>query len=561
MQRICAILLVLGAAALAAGPGRASDKFLGKTAAEWQKDLGSDKAPVRASAAFALGKIGPDANAALPALTAALRQDKDASVRDAAALAVGRIVKRGQAPADLVNALCDLLAKDADVKVKRSAAVALGQCASDTPQVRGALEKAAADPSKGLKQNAAWALGELCEKAKNPPVAALRTALGDSDKLVKRDAAIALGKLEDHDAARKAVPDLVACVNHEYIELQKAACFALVELVEPGDKKTAEILAKICKDKDKDLEVRQNAALALSNIGGPEARAGAEVLLEVLQKGDLDLKRRAALAFRNTGEAGKIAQDDLIALLKHRDDELRYNSTVALGGLKSGKAVPALVERMADMQEKENVRIASAVSLFDIGKCPEAAAAVPKLIEILQNPKQPAVVRWRLLWALRVHQGDLLKYDQLFTTMKNVLGEQGLQEQMSSSGHASGKMLRYDCAFLLSVLKQKAAPDEVVPVLKDFLYDDHIRIYTGVKTGTGGAKVEGGGGGGGSVNEQGDQDGRIMAIKAIQQLGHDRVKGNAAILDQLRKMTMPPFEPEIREAAQAVLTAWGENKK
>jgi HEAT repeat protein len=556
MKRLSVLVIALAAGALLSGTTQAQpDKFLGRNVKDWQKDLKSATATTRANAAFALGKIGPEADEALPALVQLLREDKDAGVRDAAAMAIGRIVKRGLADADVINVLCDLLTKDPDHKVKRSAAVALGQCAKESPQVRAALEKALDDGSKGVKQNAAWALGEVCENAAEPPVSGLRKALADNDWLVKRDAAIALGKLHAKDRVRVAVPDLADCVKHDYIELKKAACYALVELITPKDTKAVRILVECCKNPKEDIEVRGNAALALSNVGGEEAKVAAPVLLTLLRSNDLELKRRAALAFRSTGEAGKVAENDLIAALKHKDTEMRYNAAMALGGVKSHKAVPALVERIADTQETEQVRVAGAVALLDIDKCNEAVAAVPRLIEILDNPKQPAIVRWRILWSLRVHKDDLLKYDQLFTTMTKILTEPNLKTVTSSSGHNSGKMLRYDCAFLLGVLKAEKAPAEVLAVLQEFLQDDSIRIYTGSTATGGGAKVEGSGGGKGTVSERGDEDGRIMAIKALERIGPDRVKGHKDILEQLHKMAAnnSMFEPQIRQAAQQAL--------
>jgi HEAT repeat protein len=561
MQRFSAVLLLLGAAALTTSTTQAfPDKFLGKSADQWQRELKSASAATRASAAFALGKIGADAEVALPDLLEALGGDKEAAVRDAAALAIGHIVKRGTAGPEIINALCEKLTVDTDYNVKRSCAVALGLCAPDTMQVRKALEKALGDEakdgkSKGLKQNVAWAMGEICEKSAEPPVSNLLKALRDTDKLVKRDAAIALGKLHAKDKARAAVADLGACVNHEYLELRKAACFSLVELITPKDTKTVKALVARCVDKKEDIEVRRNAALALSNVGGDEAQVAVPLLHDMLKVHDIDWKRRAALAFRSVGEAGRVAQDDLIAALKQQDEELRYNSTIGLGGVKSFKAVPALVDCIANTKEKEYIRVAAAVALLTIGKCDEANAAVPRLIDILDNPKQPAVVRWRILWSLRVHQEALLTYDKLFPTMTKILSEPNLRTELSSTGHHSGKMLRYDCAFLLSVLKRSDAPADVLPVLNEFLHDDSIRIFLGTEGSVAGAKKEGDKGGKGSVSEREGEDGRIMALKALGQLDPGRVLAQAQIMDQLRKMAADnsPFEEGIREEAKKLL--------
>src|SRR5260370_35797984 len=71
---------------LAPAHARAAD-FLGKSVAVWAGDLSSDKAEVRRSAAFALGKIGAGADYDLPRLAALARNDGDPGVREPAAAA------------------------------------------------------------------------------------------------------------------------------------------------------------------------------------------------------------------------------------------------------------------------------------------------------------------------------------------------------------------------------------------------------------------------------------------------------------------------------------------
>jgi HEAT repeat protein len=581
MKRLMTVFVGLAACGLLSGTTLAQQgKFLGKSAGEWQKELASNDARDRASAAFALGKIGSDAEDAVPALVKLLQKDKEATVRDAAALAIGNIAKRGRAGVYVISALCTALTTDKDYSVKRSAAVALGHSAFDTADVRSALEKALIDEpkdardkdkAKGLKQNAVWALGEVCEKADKPPVDSFRKALADGDKLVMRDAANAVAKLQAKSAAKAAVPELVACVKHEYVELRKSACFALVELVTPKDEQALEVLVAVCNNNQEDDEVRENAALALSNIGGDNAKAAVRPLLAMLAKDPkanananekeriLEKKRRAALAFRNLGVVGQEAQGELIKALKHPDEDLRHNAAIALGGIKSRAAVAPLVQRIADQKEKERVRVAACVALQGIGACEEAKAAVPQLIAVLENPKQPPFVRERILWSLRVHQAGLLDYDNLMTAMKNILVEPGLKTAVSTTtGHSSGKMLRYDCAFLLSVLKSVNAPEEVFPVLQEFVHDDKIRIFTGLGSGGGGVKGEGTSGVKGKVQELGDSDGRIMALNALERLGIERVRTHPEILNQLKKMsTGKNFDDDIREKAAKLLSDWG----
>ena len=76
------------------------------------------------------------------------------------------------------------------------------------------------------------------------------------------------------------------------------------------------------------------------------------------------------------------AENDLIQALRHKDDDLRHNAAVALGGLRSSSAVPVLVERIADSKEKVEVRVAAAWALFN-GR--HAARVWPRLAESVQS--------------------------------------------------------------------------------------------------------------------------------------------------------------------------------
>jgi HEAT repeat protein len=100
------------------------------------KDLQSKDAIVRKTAAEEIGKIAQvRASAAKPALQPLLDalKDSSSSVREAAALAVGRLDE----PTDAVPALAKLLKDDKDLAVRVAAARGLGQMGS---AARDALE-------------------------------------------------------------------------------------------------------------------------------------------------------------------------------------------------------------------------------------------------------------------------------------------------------------------------------------------------------------------------------------------------------------------------------------
>jgi len=84
------------------------------------KQLTDSDSGVRRMSAMALGELGPEASAAVPALCVALK-DKDKDVRRQAANALGRI---GDAARAAIPPLTELLS-DTDDEVRRSAADAL----------------------------------------------------------------------------------------------------------------------------------------------------------------------------------------------------------------------------------------------------------------------------------------------------------------------------------------------------------------------------------------------------------------------------------------------------
>ena len=137
------------------------------------KQLQDDKLEVRLQAADALANLGPDAKEAIPALTAALKGDKEAKVRAYAAFA---LKKMGAEAKEAVPALTDAL-KDKDEEVRSVAADALGQLGADAKSAVPALAEALKDPDSG--PHAAQALGRIGPDAKDA-LPALTAALQDS---------------------------------------------------------------------------------------------------------------------------------------------------------------------------------------------------------------------------------------------------------------------------------------------------------------------------------------------------------------------------------------------
>src|SRR5262249_11798493 len=173
-------------------------------------ELRDGKPQVRRSAAFALGKLGDDAYLALVPLKRILASDKDAGVREMAAVALGDIVTELRAGPqtweDLGGTLERALGEDSDPRVRRGAAYALGAFGPLAASASPALQKALKHDDPAVRQNAAWALGRIGSEVAESAVEDLCQLLKDKDALVRRDAAAALGAIGRPRAKAAARP-------------------------------------------------------------------------------------------------------------------------------------------------------------------------------------------------------------------------------------------------------------------------------------------------------------------------------------------------------------------
>lgn len=545
------IMIGLFVCLLAFGPTMAlGQQFLGKSVADWTRQLDSAKnASQRRSAAFALGKLGSQAVTAASRLKKCLADPKEEpSVREAAAFALGEIGREGlllAADGDVVKILSDVLASDADALVRRSAAFALGALGKEALTARPVLEAALAENNHpAVRQNAAWALGRLGPDT----VPALSKAVLDKDWLVRRDAAYALGSLGP-EAAKPALPELLVCCQTPDSEVRRAALTVLIRLVGPGDVKAAPALRQALTDGD--AEVRRNAALALSNIGGPEAAVALGTLRDALRQLDqVELRRQAAAAMRNLGAGAKTAVPELVACLNDADEEVRSLAAFALGGIgeAASRAVPALAKMVANSAEKPAVRVKAAVAMKNIGSCPAAVDAVPALLKVLQDPTQDKEVRERILWALRVHEGNLQTLPGVYPALTKV---------MSEPRNPQANLLRYDCAYLLGVLQGSATPEKTLDVLLEFLQDDNYRFFASEDSKVQGANVETGSGKT-KIVTVGKGDFRVVAVKTLQRIGVARVRQRADIVQQLQALARnDSVDADLRQKTQEFLRELG----
>jgi HEAT repeat protein len=439
------------------------DSFLGKGVAAWQKELTDAKPAVRRAAAFALGKCGD--SGAVPNLVRALG-DADAGVREAAAYAIGEIAAERKDPA-LWNwsgkVLRKMVAEETDAKARRSAACAVGQFGPDAAEARDELVKAITAGEAGVRQNVAWSLGRLKDKAGESGVLALAKALGDEDAAVRRDAAAALGEI-GRPAANPAVRTLIACVAHETAsEVRPVAVASLVALAGPEDKELAADLRGLLGVKDR--EVRRGVALALAKVGGDEAKAAVPVLVEALHDDDAAVRELAASALAHAGEAAGDAVPDLGKALSDRSEGVRRNAALALSrvGPRAGEAVRPLL-RALDPEQPDKVRDYAAEAL---SRSEEAVnKALPELLAVLRNDRNP-----------RVRQHIVVGMQYVPDFDKSGVAKE-LEKLLEEKDEVS-LVARFNAACVMAQKQRDKASPKVVAVLEAMLNETRLREYKG----------------------------------------------------------------------------------
>lgn len=541
---VVASLLALPLAFLTPPASAQTDSFLGKPLAHWTRQL-RDKGPkARRSAAFALGRIGPTALGSGGELLRLVEADPDPEVRDMAASALGDMVKAApSAGADQLPQAIALLQKvlgnDDSPRVRRSAAYALGAFGPQAAPAATALREALASTDADVRQNAAWALGQLAEMADDDDVSALRERLGDKSTLVRRDAATALGKLGARGA--KGVPDLMGLVQRETDEVvRKAGLDALAHLAGPEHREFARNLKDLLADRDP--ETARSAALVLARVGGEPAIPAVPVLQKALQDADVQVQRLAAAGLGGLGEDAAPAVADLANVLgSSPDKEVRRNAALALGhmGEKARPGVPALGAALSPSVPTD-VREAAAEALAHIAY-PTNTAALPNVFKAIRDDADP-LVRQRCIWSL-------FKMEDL----KDSNARDALEKVLDESAR-NMTLVRYDAARVLANKLGDRAPDRTVDVLMEMLTSRGLHVFKGTD-----ARIEGAGNeaarGTTSVAESIGGDARYMAAQALGWLGK-KASDRPEVAAALRKAAQEK-DPKMRETARKSLDALG----
>jgi len=356
-------------------------------AAALEKALRDPSPEVVQAVALALARLGPEAQAALPALLTIARQTKPSSVDLLTALG-----GMGPAAKDALPALRARLGEDpeavahalgrlgpaaiptlvaalghADPRVRHAAARALSYLGTDAAPAVRELARALHDPEASVRNAAAQALGAIGPAAA-PAVSALVTRLADDpDANVRSWSASALGRIGP--AAASALPALQKALGEARLAIEAAR--ALAAVAGPGVA-VPPLLALAEKNE------RYSGLTALAALGdlGPRAAAAAPSLVARLTASPAPSAETLPWAITLARIDGSpVAVAHLESALA--SPELRLSAAEAL--VRAGQAGPATLEvlRVARSSRRARERGRAAALLAQaLPSDPEARGAL-----------------------------------------------------------------------------------------------------------------------------------------------------------------------------------------
>lgn len=320
-------------------------------------------------------------------------------------------------------------------RIRYGAAVVLGTLKYKAAVA--ALDDYLADTQpNAVRKKMAWALGEIGTVADELPgqADALAGQLKDEDPFVALEMAIALCKMDDERgnsllsaALTSDDPEINPRVENGLLEAGVHAVPFLIEARSREDRvlreRTDGILARIRDDlvdalKDKERDIRRQAARALGDIGDKKAVESLAVVMKEDEDGFVRLWAATSLSKMNDGrgisylfdalgsddsigrikavgalvEVGDAVEGELIEALRNENLLVRGGAAQILGTGGMKKAVPALIAALTDSEPE--VRWNAAIAL---GKM-DAAAAVESLKPVLKDPDD--TVAYYAEWAL-----------------------------------------------------------------------------------------------------------------------------------------------------------------
>lgn len=308
-------------------------------------------------------------------LVAAL-QDLDGTVREAAAVTLGRI-----GDPISVSALLNLT-KDRDEKVRKGTAWALGQLKDSraVPALVGLLK----DKGAGVREASASALGVLGDLG---AVNSLIQALGDDSTVVRQAAAKSLETLEEplgrlildsldgSNSARealalrggpRAVPPITAALKNWNADLREGAAWTLWHLRDPTA--TAALIEAL---RDRDARIRAASGWALTQIADPTSLPA---LLSAVEDSSPKVREAAIWAVGKIGNSDAV--EPVLARLSDPDSGVRASAAWVTAGFNETRAIDPIFRLLGDHEPKVREAAAGALEKFQIQSGQQLIAAL-----------------------------------------------------------------------------------------------------------------------------------------------------------------------------------------
>jgi beta-lactamase regulating signal transducer with metallopeptidase domain/HEAT repeat protein len=361
----------------------------------------NDVDPVVFYAAAAIGNIGPNARAAVPALFESLRSGNGPAGKALVAIAPDH--------PDLVPTLIEVLKNGDDQdpgQVRINAAMALGslgrKAAAAIPILRGALQ----DKEIQIRLYAGQALRRIASDRsdvmaeveavqqqaipKLPPIPELieksKDFANDAGWRAMGDLAFALSKArtEGSPVPREVIRDQILPLVDKALDEKDglfsnaacAVCRALGKDAEP-------LLPKVLLIAENDKLTRLSAIGSLGGMAPGDPRT-LPVLIRALDDVIPHIRQNAAAGLQMFGPDAGAAVPGLQRLLKDRDQNVRFNASFALWNIaRQPPSIPQLVQHLNEDESGDYVPLALCKLFREMG--PAAKEAVPALRELLSH--------------------------------------------------------------------------------------------------------------------------------------------------------------------------------
>jgi HEAT repeat protein len=311
---------------------------IGKPAVEGLRGLLKErKENVRAEVIMALGRIGPDSNAAVADLILLLG-DKSERIRREACLTLGRIGIAAIEP--LIAA-----ASSPDVNIRARAIESLGRLSAPNEQARRAVLKSSHDLDPKVRAEALRSLGHF-QGAEEALLPILKESLRDKDENVRRGV---VNLLDEHRTLLPSMAtELEALLINEDGGVSRHAAFLLGKMGQDAAPRLINALAR------KESHIDQIAE-ALAQIGRPVMG----LLKQAIEAPEPRVRRGAALALGQIRPLAQGTVQKLVVGLNDPDPEVKAASLTAIGylGPRASEAVPAVRALLQDRSAEIRLQV------------------------------------------------------------------------------------------------------------------------------------------------------------------------------------------------------------